>query len=204
MAADFVTAGAAPDPGSAAPLLLLLHGYGSDERDLLPIAERLGLPGLGVRAPIAMSWGGNAWAELGPDQADLPAAAPYRAVAAELLDWLDAAVGAARPVIPLGFSQGGLMVSELLRAAPARFPAAVICSGFIAGEPGEHDDALHDVPVFTGHGTEDRRIPQPWVEATSAWLAAHVALTERTYPGLGHGIAPAEIADIAAFLDPLR
>jgi len=204
MAADFVTAGAAPERDSSAPLLLLLHGYGADEHDLLPVGERLGFAALGVRAPIAMPWGGHAWAELGPEQPDLPAAAPYRAVAAELLDWLGTEVGDTRPVIPFGFSQGGLMVSELLRAAPGRFPTAVICSGFIAGDPGEHDDALRDTPVFYGWGTTDGRIPPSWVAATSAWLAAHVALTERSYPGLGHGISPVEISDISAFLDPLR
>ncbi|WP_431031546.1 hypothetical protein [Plantibacter sp. RU18] len=54
--------------------------------------------------------------------------------------------------------------------------------------------------MFWGRGTEDRVIAEPAVARTASWLPLHTTLTERTYPGLAHGINQAELDDVRTFL----
>ena len=184
------------------PLLLLLHGYGSNEQDLPTLVPHLprGFAHAAVRAPITMAPGSFAW---------VPIAVPGRpdpAVVADstraLLAWLDEHVSPDRVVVPLGFSQGGLMVTQLLRARPDRFAAALVLSGFVLDQPAAGDEALSAgrVPVFFGHGDADPIIPADATQRASAWLAEHVDVTDRTYPGLAHGISADELADVHAFV----
>ncbi|MEK8225152.1 hypothetical protein NKG05_01970 [Oerskovia sp. M15] len=59
-----------------------------------------------------------------------------------MLAWLDANVEPGTVVVPVGFSQGGLMVTQLLRTAPERFAAGVVLSGFVLDGPLPGDEAL--------------------------------------------------------------
>ena len=54
--------------------------------------------------------------------------------------------------------------------------------------------------VFSGRGEDDRVIAAPAVARTDAWLPAHTTLTERSYPGLGHGIDARMLRDVRDFL----
>jgi len=119
-----------------------------------------------------------------------------------VLAWLDANVHPGTPVVPLGFSQGGLMVTQLLRQAPGRFPAGVVLSGFTldATLPGDEALAATRTPVFFGHGDADRVISAETTARASAWLPGHTALTEKVYVGLPHAISADELADVARFL----
>ena len=184
------------------PLLLLLHGYGSNERDLPSLVAHLpsGFAHASVRAPITLSQGSYAW---------VPIAVPGRpdpAVVADstqaLLTWLDEHVEPDRVVVPLGFSQGGLMATQLLRARPDRFAAVLVLSGFVLDQPARGNEALvaRRVPVFFGHGDADPIIPVDATHRASAWLAEHTDVTDRTYAGLAHGISADELADVHAFV----
>jgi len=191
-------------PGPDAPLLVLLHGYGSHEGDLLGLAPHLP-GGLALAAPRGPLLGGPgfAWAPLATP--GRPEPARVRAAAEALLAWLDgdSRVGD-RPVALLGFSQGGLMATQLLRTRPDRFAAAVVLSGFAldAEEPGDATLAARDprVPVLLGHGDADPVIPRDATTRTAAWLASHADLEHRTYPGLAHAVDARVLADAAAFL----
>jgi phospholipase/carboxylesterase len=184
------------------PLLLLLHGYGSNEQDLPSLVPHLpaGLAFASVRAPLTIGPGSYAW---------VPIAVPGRpdpdvvqASTDALVAWLDEHVAPDRVVVPLGFSQGGLMVTQLLRARPERFVAGLVLSGFVLDRPSPGDDALavRRVPVFFGHGDADPVIAPDATERASVWLAEHAEVTDRTYEGLAHGISAAELADVHAFV----
>lgn len=186
------------------PLLVLMHGFGSNERDLPSLAAGLssGLDWVSLRGPLDIEGGGAAW---------FPGAAMNGAgrdaiepASASVLAWLDAHT-AGRQVIPLGFSQGGFMVTELLRHAPDRFPAGIILSGFIVDPELPGDDALAQrrPPVFFGRGDADQRVTPEMFQQTETWLTAHTTATIKVYPGLGHAIAPQEVADIDEFLTRL-
>ncbi|HEV7624259.1 MAG TPA: alpha/beta hydrolase-fold protein [Amnibacterium sp.] len=190
-------------PADADSLLLLLHGRGADERDLLPLADALHLPDriVALRGPLPWQ-GGRAWAE---PAADVGGGIGLDEAAAAVLEWLDreAAAGrGAKRIRLLGFSQGGAVALQLLRTAPRRFAAAVVLSGFLPTVDGPADDELARLrpPVLWGRGAIDPVIPASAIERTRGWLEGHATADERVYPMLAHGVAAAELADVAAFL----
>ena len=189
-------------PADAGSMLLLLHGRGADEHDLLPLAEALRSPDrvVALRGPVPWQ-GGRAWAE----QTAEDDGGGLDEAAAAVGDWLDREAAAGRAgtrIRLLGFSQGGAVALQLLRRAPDRFAAVVLLSGFLAAgdAPGDAELARLRPPVFWGRGAIDPVIPRPAVERTREWLERHATLDERVYPMLGHGVAEAELADVAAFL----
>jgi len=119
--------------------------------------------------------------------------------------WIDAHMAPDATVAAVGFSQGGLMATQLLRTRPERVAATVVLSGFVQAAPQPADERLaaRRPAVFWGRGARDPMIPADAIEGTRQWLTAHSTLTERVYPGLAHGIGNQEIADVRAFLsDP--
>ncbi len=189
-----------------ARLLVMMHGLGASEHDLAPIAPLL-QPGhivAALGAPIPWgNWGGWAWFPLGapgdPDPAvTLPAVSG-------VLAWLDTLPATPATIDLLGFSQGGAMSTQLLRIAPERFRSATVLSGFSLGgdQPGDATLRAQRPPVFWGWDAADPVIPPAAFARTGAWLKEHATLTERRYPGIGHGISREEIEDVDAFLAAL-
>lgn len=187
---------------SAAAIPLLLHGFGSNERDLTSLVPALGveLPWASLRAPLHLGNGGAAWFEISTP--GNPAAEPVVQATNAIWAWVDANVDASVRVIPIGFSQGGLMASQLLRTRPKRVLATVVLGGFVLGAPQPADDAIaaNRPPVFWGRGAEDRVIGVPAIARTSHFLPQHSTLVERIYPGLAHEISQAEVDDVSAFI----
>lgn len=187
-----------PAPAAA----LFLHGYGSNERDLVALASALpeGMPWASLRAPIELAPGGHAWFRIvtpgHPDQDALDAAT------AAIWSWADAALPTSTRIVPIGFSQGGLMATQLLRTAPERVLAPVVLGGFVAAGEQKADAVLRATrpAMFLGRGEDDRVIASDAVRRTDAWAPEHTALEDRRYPGLGHGIDARELADVQAFL----
>lgn len=178
-------------------LLVLLHGYGADERDLLPLAT-LVAPGAAVLAPRAPHPAGPGWSWSHPG-ADVLAGDGLDSNAGALLGEIDG-FGADR-VSLVGFSQGGAMAVELLRARPGLFARTALLSSFIR-EPERDDPAVAALAplVLWGRGDLDDRFDEASLRGTARWLRRCTTPTERVYPGLGHGIAQQEVGDVAAFL----
>ena len=110
------TAGSA-DP--AAPLVVLLHGRGSHEREIIALAEHLpvGPAYAAVRAPIAEG-GRYAWfANRGIGR---PVAESLRATMDWFRQWLDGVAPSGRPVVLIGFSGGAAFAGGLLLDDPGR------------------------------------------------------------------------------------
>jgi phospholipase/carboxylesterase len=191
-------------PRAGRPLLVLLHGYGSDERDLFGLVPHLpdDFAIAAVRAPLAPPWPspGHSWYPI--DGLDGRSAQPTTNAAARLVAWLDAHTDAATIGL-LGFSQGGAVALQALRLHPERFAFAVNLSGYATPGPLAGDEALAELrpPVFWGRGTLDDVIPAPLVAHTVEWLPAHSDLSGRVYPGLGHSVSVDELADVRQFLD---
>lgn len=192
----------ASESATAPVVALLLHGFGANERDLVGLIPELGLtlPWAAVRAPVELGNGGAAWFAIttpgDPDPAPI-------AVATETLwAWIDAFVDPGTRVLPIGFSQGGFMATQLLRTRPERVVAPVVLAGFVLGAAQPADAQLADErpAAFWGRGDRDAVITPEAVARTAAFLPAHTTLTERVYPGLTHGISGEELADVRAFL----
>ena len=184
------------------PLLLLLHGYNSNEGDLFGLTPYLPLePAIAsLRAPLYTGYG-HAWFPLVAEGAELSVEGADAATDA-ILDWLDRAAPGAGPIGLLGFSQGGAMALELLRRAPERFAFAVSLAGFALPGERDGDERMSQLAphVFWGRGTVDGVIPVASVARTQAWLPAHSTLDERIYEGVGHSVSDRELADVAAFI----
>ncbi len=184
------------------PLLVTMHGVGSNERDLLGLAPALPAAWTMASLRAPMPWGqGFSWYPLGTPGS--PALEPVDAAVAEVLAWVDS-VAADHPRIGLlGFSQGGSMALQLLRARPAAFAFAVSLSGFVVpGATDSRDEAVAAVRprVFLGHGDLDPVIPAEATARTQAWAAANTTVTDRAYEGLPHAVSAAELSDVAAFM----
>ena len=191
-----------PGWGAGAPVkVLFLHGFGADEQDLPGLAPALGLdlPWASLRAPLDVGSGAAWFAVTTPGSPDPEV---VEAATGTIWDWVDANLDPGTRVVPIGFSQGGLMATQLLRTRPERVLAPVVLAGFVLGAPQPADDTLADdrPPVFWGRGADDRVIAAPAVARTESWLPLHTSLTARVYPGLSHGISGPEVADVRDFL----
>lgn len=194
-----------PDP---LPVLLLLHGYGADERDLLDLAPQIAptLPWASVRAPLPLPYGGASWFPiddlLAAHEKPRLDAAPVMTATHALWEWIDDVLGNESVVVPVGFSQGGLMASQLLRTRPSRVLAPVILSGFILDQPLKHDDELSQSKpaVFWGRGDNDPIIAEFLVHQTASRLTNLATLTTHVYPGMAHSICQLEISHVRDFI----
>jgi len=206
-----VVAARRPAGGAAPPLLVMLHGLGSNERDLVPLATQLDprFTVVLVRGPRPYR-SGFAWFRIDwrPDGSLVPDLAQARETLADLVRWLGAAPArlGADPtrVYLLGFSQGAMMSLGVLRTAPERVAGIVALSGTFGddlfGSAKVPAAAIGRVALFVGHGTEDDLLPVADGRAIrDAFQPVVPDLTYREYP-IPHAIGPAEIRDVAAWL----
>ena len=105
-----------------APVFVLLHGWGSNEYDLPDLLNYCGAGSAdyaSLQAPIAYGMGYTwfgAWAHEGvPEGESLDKQATEAAQAIDA--WVAEHIPATRPVVAMGFSQGGLLAAHLLRMA---------------------------------------------------------------------------------------
>jgi phospholipase/carboxylesterase len=193
------TAGSS-DP--AAPLVVLLHGRGSNEREILGLADHLpaGPAYAAVRAPIAEG-GGYAWfANRGIAR---PVTESLRAAMDWFRSWLDDAAAAGRPVVLLGFSGGAAFAGGLLLDDPDRYAGAAILYGTLPFEAGVPTTParLTGVPVLVAQGEHDSVIPRDLLDRTWDYLLGESgAPTIARRDPVGHGIAPEALATLAGWL----
>jgi phospholipase/carboxylesterase len=193
-----------------APLLMLLHGVGSNERDLFRLAPALDgrFRVLSVRAPLVRAEGSYAWfvptftaTGIQIDPAELDASRKT------LITFIESAVRAfaAEPerVYLLGFSQGAIMSLTLALTEPERLAAVVAIAGRIPPEvlpwaaPPERTTRL---PLLLEHGRQDTVLPITWAHAARPILEAQrLALDYREYDA-PHTITDHMLADAAAWL----
>jgi phospholipase/carboxylesterase len=185
------------------PLLVLLHGYGANEQDLLSLAEMLP-PDFAVaslRAPLPEGPGFTWFPLTASIDYSLDA---VKVGAAYVQDWLDGVKSNHPSVTLLGFSMGMAMATTLLRQRPADFAAVVGLSGFVidAGDDPSFRDGELDgtVPLFWGRDQQDPVITEDKIDYTIGWVRKHVKLTKVLYTGMWHGINQQEIGHVSEFL----
>lgn len=185
-----------------APLVVLLHGRGSRETDIIGLADALpsALSYAAVRAPLA-EHGGYAWfANRGIGR---PVAESLRTTMDWFRQWLDEAAPTGRPVFLVGFSGGAAFAGGLVLDDPDRFAGAAILYGtlpFDAGVP-TGPARLAGVPLFVAQGQHDQVIPRELLDRT--WRYATVesgAPTVARRDPVGHGIAREALSALEGWL----
>lgn len=195
---------AAPAERAGRPLLVMMHGYGSDENDLFALAPHLPAEYVvaAVRAPLAPPFPTPGWSWYPIEGLNGRDPQATTAAARALTEWIDAERADAASVGLLGFSQGGVMAIEALRVRPHDYAFAVILSGY--ANPTDLDTdaelAARRPLVFWGRGALDDVIPPALIAHTAQWLPGRVDLSGRVYPDLGHAVSAEELRDIATFL----
>jgi phospholipase/carboxylesterase len=185
-----------------APLVVLLHGRGSNEQDIIGLADLLptGPAYAAVRAPIGEG-NGYAWF------ANRGIARPVPESLAESIDWfrnwLDGVAPAGRPVVVVGFSGGATFAGGAVLADPTRFAGLATLYAtlpFDAGVP-TSPGHLAGVPVLVVQGDRDTVIPVELQART--WQYLHTdsgaPLTARRSPG-GHGLTRDDAEALADWL----
>jgi phospholipase/carboxylesterase len=181
------------------PVAILLHGYGADENDLPEIMTG-NLPWVSPRAPLSSGGNGFQWYLLTVNnytpQEDIERATE------KLWEWIDNTLPATSPLVPIGFSQGALMATQLLRTRPERVLKTVLMAGFILDAKQPADDRLEELKpdVLYCRGEADTRISAEMVERTSNWLTKHTKLTAKVYSDLGHSVDNRVIRDLSEYL----
>jgi phospholipase/carboxylesterase len=187
---------------SGQPVVLLLHGYAADEKDLPSLMSFLpDLPWASLRAPVAL--GNQAFSWYSTATPVTPSREEIEPATVAIWDWVEQKIPDDAPLIVLGFSQGGLMTTQLLRTRPKRLAATVILAGFMfeGEQPADSELTALKPKVFYGRGVQDERIPREAVKALNVWLQSHTRALTKAYEGLGHSVDDRVMTDVAAFLE---
>lgn len=195
--------------GEAAGALILLHGRGADEHDLVSVLDALDperrLVGLTPGAPLSGPGGGRWWYQVPrvgyPDPATFHAT--YARLTAFLDGWLAERGLSWERTILGGFSMGCVM-SYATGLGPGRpSPAAILAmSGFIPTVEGWEPEleSRRDLPVFIAHGADDPVISVEFArDARGLLLDAGLDVDYREHGG-AHHLEQATLASMQAWV----
>ena len=193
-----------------AEVVVLLHGRGSDEQDLLALHPHFaaGTVVVAPRAPFpGAPWGyGPGWAwyrYLGGTTPEPESYEQSQRALLELVEGLPDLLPVAPGRVTLGgFSQGGTMSLGFALRNPGVVPRVLNFSGFLPDHPTVRASAesVRGTRFFWGHGVQDPAIPHEYARAGRAELvAAGADLEARDYP-IGHWIAPEELRDALGWM----
>jgi phospholipase/carboxylesterase len=203
---------AVPADSKNKPLIIFLHGYGSDERDLFGIKDDLAVDAtyLSVRAPLEVDGGGYKWFSQDAD------AAEYEGVTSDVnrsTDLLRTFIEQAtekyntqpEKVVLIGFSQGAMMTYQIGLQYPTLVRAIAPLSGKILASLHaslKPDERLKALKVFIGHGTADPRVPFSGATDARTVLENLMMIPEfHSYTGAGHTITRDETDDLKRWVD---
>jgi phospholipase/carboxylesterase len=193
------------------PLLLMLHGYGADERDLFGLSNSIA-PGFLVfsaRGPVSTQHGGFCWFDLGflPEQkfsydyvSARNAAEKVAGTIRELKKRKDVDT---TKVFLLGFSQGAILGYDIIVHHPGLVKGLVALSGAMMSETMRNVSASIRKPlVFSAHGKLDDVVKFSDGKAAADFLSAKqlAEVSFREYQS-GHNIPPETVRDIRQWLD---
>jgi predicted esterase len=189
------------EPGAPPITLLLLHGTGGDENDLLGLGRMLA-PGAALLSPrgkVLEHGMPRFFRRLAEGVFDLD---DLRARTHELADFV---ADAARRygfdpgrVIAVGFSNGANIAASTLLLRPGTLAGALLLRAMVPFAPETPPD-LAGVPVFIASGTSDPIVPREQPEELAAMLRAAGAAVQLHWEPAGHGLTQRDLAAAQAW-----
>ena len=191
----------------SAPLVVMIHGYGSHENDLFELRLALGSTAhyLSLRASINLGFGVFAWYPIhfgagGIKTYDTDAAAQSRDLVLHFIQEFQAKEGLeSNPLWLMGFSQGAILSYGLALSHPDKFQRIMALSGYVLKEivPEQYRPAdLQHLDFFVSHGREDAVIPISAARMTVDFLEKLQIKHRYQEYNSGHGINPENLRDL--------
>lgn len=193
------------------PVLILLHGYGSNEADLFSFASEL--PDnyyiISARAPYDMMYGSYAWYAINFDAdenkfSDLEQAQKSRDLIVQFIDEIIALYPIDKKEVTLiGFSQGCILSYAVAVSYPEKIQRVVAMSGYFNTEiavSGFEKNNFENLKIFASHGSVDQVVPVAWARKAPVILEnLGINVVYKEYP-VGHGVAPQNFFDFRNWL----
>jgi predicted esterase len=178
------------------PVLLLLHGTGGNERDLLDLAPMI-VPRAGVLSPrgkVVERGMPRFFRRLAEGVFDID---DLKFRTAELADFISAAADAyvfdADRIIAVGFSNGANIAASLLLLKPGLLGGAVLFRAMVPFVP-DPLPSLPGTPVLLSNGRMDPLIPAEETERLATLLSGARANVSLVWQPAGHELTQADIA----------
>jgi phospholipase/carboxylesterase len=200
------------DQSNSKGTLVILHGYGADEYDLMGLAPYFdaNLQILSVRGPGTVMYGGASWFDIdmyadGSLKFNVEQALESAQGLIELIaQFKEQGIITEEKIILAGFSQGATISQLVTLIAPDLIKALLIMSGRLTEQTLEllkDPTMLNGLPVFAGHGADDNVIPIEFGRQIVAfWENLPVRFEHHEYP-MGHEICQAELGHIQGWMN---
>ncbi len=198
--------------GNNTPLLILLHGYGSNEEDLFSFATELPeeLLIVSARAPHNLGFGSYAWYTIHFNNpqgkfSDMSEAIKSKETIANFIDEVQEKYN----ILPndtflLGFSQGTVLSYAIALNHPEKVQKVIALSGYINKDllPNDLENSDYsNLDLFISHGRVDQVIPVEWANKAPAFLnGLNIKNCYKEYP-VGHGVAPQNFYDFKKWME---
>lgn len=196
------------------PLVIFLHGYGSNEQDLFGMKDELpeSYTYLSVRAPMVMEEGSYQWFRKKGEGAYNGETDDLTSSGQLLLDFIAQAAQKYHTepakVFLVGFSQGAIMSYEVALRHPEAVGGIAALSGRVLPvlrSELKPDEKRQSLAIFIGHGTADTRLPfSDGTDANSLLKSVSLEPEFHAYQGVGHNISAEEMQDLSAWLQRLN
>ncbi len=193
---------------SAPPLLVMLHGYGSNEMDLFSFADELPdeLLIVSVRAPHSTGMGGYAWYALHWDAtdekfSDLNQARDSILKVETLLNELQNTYQPSKTFL-MGFSQGAILSYAISLQYPNRVQHVLALSGYINEDLLPEDVSTNlKTDYYISHGTVDQVLPVEWARKAPTFLDKFGGKNVYSEYPVGHGVAPQNFFSLKKWIE---
>ena len=193
-----------------APLLIMMHGYGSDENDLFSFASELPeeLFIISVKAPYPMQPYGNAWYAINFDADkgkwnDNEQAIESRDLISKFIDEAIKTYPVNKDNVSLlGFSQGSILSYAVALTYPKKIKNIIALSGYVNKDilPQDGTKDYKHLNFYCSHGSVDQVIPVDWARQTAPFLnSLNIKHQYSEFP-VGHGVAPQNFYELKNWL----
>lgn len=194
------------------PVIIMLHGFGSDENDLFSFANEL--PSeyaiISLKAPIPMQPYGNAWYNIYFDDSKGKFSDDEQAIASRelVVRCIDEIVEKysvdAENVTLLGFSQGTILSFAIALSYPEKVTNVIGLSGYINEgilKDGYEQNDFSKLNIYSSHGSVDQVIPVSWAQRTQPFLKKLGIDCKYSEFPVGHGVSPQNFYELKSWLE---
>ncbi len=198
-------------PAENPPLLILLHGYGSNEQDLFSFASELPdeLFIVSARAPMTLGPGSYSWYTINFDMnngkfSDTDEAKISVEKISHFIDEITTNYDVDKNnIFLLGFSQGTILSYAVALNNPTKVQHVIALSGYINQDLISENLTFNDfsnLDFFISHGSVDQVIPVEWAQNAAPFLNELGIKNSYKEYMVGHGVAPQNFHDFKKWI----